>query len=209
MTSTINCLLSLKQAPPTPAYAPPTPALQVSAPTNISTMPNVVPTSNYSQLPGPPSNLNPLPQQQTMGGQTSHMSSVPLSLVQPSGINRGPTMFPPSLQTLEPVPPSSLPSGINVPSLLARVTPIQQQQQTNQQQQLLQQQQHAARIVQLPTQPIPQNRMAQIQTRAPPPVTLLNTTAMSMTQQQQQQAARIIRPQQQNVLTQQRPVSWY
>ncbi len=140
-----------------------------------------------------------------MGGQTSHMSSVPLSLVQPSVINRGPTMFPPSLQTLEPVPPSSLPSGINVPSLLARVTPIQQQQQ-NQQQQLLQQQ-HAARIVQLPTQPIPQNRMGQIQTRAPPPVTLLNTTAMSMAQQQQQQAARIIRPQQQNILTQQRPVS--
>jgi hypothetical protein len=68
------------------------------------------------------------------------------------------TLFPPSLQTLEPVPQSSLPSGLNVPSLLARVTPVQPQ--LGQSPQLVQ---SSPRIVQLPTQPIPQNRMGQIQ----------------------------------------------
>ena len=130
----------------------------------------------------------------------SLMQQTPLPRVQTTTTT---TMFPPSLQSLEPVPQSSLPSGINVPSLLARVTPVQQQ--------LLQQ--VPTRIVQLPTQPIPQSRMAQIQARGPPPVALLTSTPISLQPQQPQQVTRLIRPQQpqpqpqQQIITQPRAVS--
>lgn len=176
-------------------YAPPTPAL----PAVSTVVQTTQQTTTFSQLPGPPSNLNPLP-------QTLSSSAIQMSLLQQTPLARTTTtMFPPSLQTLEPVPPSSLPSGINVPSLLARVTPVQQQQQP----QLIQSTQ--TRIVQLPTQPIPPNRMPQIQTRAPPPpVALLTSSPISL---QQPQITRLIRPQQQQqqqpqIMTQPRAVGY-
>ena len=77
----------------------------------------------------------------------SLMQQTPLPRVQTTTTT---TMFPPSLQSLEPVPQSSLPSGINVPSLLARVTPVQQQllQQLDQEQQLLQQLEQVQQLLQ-------------------------------------------------------------
>lgn len=201
------------QAPPTPAYAPPTPALQVSMQQQINSVPNVTSAPTYTPLPGPPPNISPIPPQNQTLGPSAHITPVPLALVQ--SLNRGQNIFPAGLQSLEPLPQSNLPAGINVPQLIARVAPItQQQQQAHQQLQQQQQQQHHqqliiqhpqnARIVQLPTQPIPQSRVAQIQAQqSRPPVTVISQPPMGVTQQ----TTRIIHPvqQPQAIMTAPRP----
>ena len=166
-------------APPTPAYAPPTPSMPVTVPT-APTVVSIAPpaASNTVLLQQPQLPTAPLPLTST----TPALPTQPLPVTAASGQGTTRlTSIPLGLNQLQPLPQSALPSTTQVVRLPTNPQPrvTLQASATGQ---------ATARIVQLPTQPIPQNRVAQMTAtgaRQPPPVSVLSNNL--------QPGARIIR----------------
>jgi hypothetical protein len=117
-----------------------------------------------------------------------------------SGLRQGISLSQPlPFQSLEQVQQQTVQTTLNVPQIIARVTgqqhlqpqQLQQLQQGKTTQIVLQQPQTTTRIVQLPTQPIPQSRVAQLQQPlSRPPLAILSQTGLQLAQP----TARLIRP---------------
>ena len=151
-------------APPTPAYAPPTPSMPVAPVVQASTVaPSAGPTTNTILIQQPQLPTTPLPLRAPSAPAPPNPAPAPTLPTQPLPVSSAArfTNIPIGLNQLQPLPQSALPSQTLIARLPTQPTALNST--------------TTARLVQLPTQPIPPNRVSQITNSQPPPVSVLTS----------------------------------
>jgi len=151
-------------APPTPAYAPPTPSMPVAPVVQASTVaPSAGPTTNTILIQQPQLPTTPLPLRAPSAPAPPTPAPAPTLPTQPLPVSSAArfTNIPIGLNQLQPLPQSALPSQTLIARLPTQPTALNST--------------TTARLVQLPTQPIPPNRVSQITNSQPPPVSVLTS----------------------------------